>query len=76
MSTVITQALTETQALTAERHSFIKKTYVHLFWSILALVGIEVVLFQANIAQAFTGLIFQAGTFGWVSFSGFIYDRR
>ncbi|MFK8017558.1 MAG: Bax inhibitor-1 family protein [Gammaproteobacteria bacterium] len=48
------------------RAAFLARTYNHLLGAVVALVGVEVVLFQTGFAQAFASLVFGKGQMAWL----------
>lgn len=56
------------QAPAATRAAFIRKTYVHLLFAVLAFIALETLLQMTPAAQMMTQTIFGAGRFGWLIF--------
>ena len=54
------------QAPAAARATFIRKTYVHLLFAVLAFVGLETLLQMTPAARMMTESIMGAGRFGWL----------
>ncbi len=54
------------QAPAQARATFIRKTYVHLLFAVLAFVGLETLLQMTPAAQMMTQSIMGAGRFGWL----------
>jgi FtsH-binding integral membrane protein len=52
----------------AARATFIRKTYVHLLFAVLAFIGLETLLQMTPAAEVMTRSILGAGRFGWLLF--------
>jgi FtsH-binding integral membrane protein len=50
------------------RASFIRKTYIHLFFAVLAFMGLETLIQMTPIAEMMTNAIFSIGRFGFLIF--------
>ena len=56
------------EASESDRATFIRKTYVHLLFAVLAFMGLETLIQMTPIAEVMTRTIFGAGQFGWLIF--------
>jgi len=52
-----------------ERATFITRTYLHLLGAVVALVGLEVVLFKTGFAESFTSIVLR-GQYTWLAVLG------
>ncbi len=70
MSTTYGTPYPVAQAEASERASFIRRTYAHLAAAILALIGLETLLFTSGIAETIARTIFGFGGMSWLLILG------